>query len=143
MKIGFSLKVLKHKGRVGNGREQMNLEQKKSVHVKILNEDGAGHFSWFRSIILKHWIPHGLTNTAAYHITILKELRWKIARKRPELWDNNIFLLFHSTTMRWHILGSRLGNFWSKHSSLWWNIIHIRQISHRTTFSLTPRLKKC
>ncbi len=48
-----------------------------------------------RDIILKHWVPHGQTITAAYYIEVLKTLWRAIARKWPELWANNSWLLHH------------------------------------------------
>ncbi len=49
-----------------------------------------------RGIILKHWLPHRQTITAAYYIEVLETLWRAIARKQPELWANNSWLLHHN-----------------------------------------------
>ncbi len=57
--------------------------------------------------ILKHWLPHGQTITAAYYSEVLKTLWRAITRKRPELWANNSWLLQHDNATAHSAIAAR------------------------------------
>lgn len=48
-----------------------------------------------RGILLQEWLPAGKTVTGAFYITILQKLRERIRKKRPDLWENNSWILHH------------------------------------------------
>ncbi len=68
-------------------KARMSRSQTKAMIVTVFDCFG---------IILKHWVPHRQTITAAYYIEVLKTLQRAIARKQSELWANNSWLLHNN-----------------------------------------------
>ncbi len=68
-----------------------------------------------RGLILKHWVPKGQSITAAYYIEVLKKLRRKIAKKRPEMWAANSWVLHHDNAPAHSAFATR--NFLAKTST--------------------------
>jgi len=48
-----------------------------------------------KGIVHKEFVPPGQTVNAAFYIKVLKCLRENVRRKRPDQWQNNIWLLHH------------------------------------------------
>lgn len=51
-------------------------------------------FDW-RGIVHYEFLPYGQTVNKEYYLTVLKNLRDAVRRKRPELWKNNSWILHH------------------------------------------------
>lgn len=51
-------------------------------------------FDW-QGVVHSEFLPEGQTVTKEYYLAVMKRLREKIRQKRPELWENNSWILHH------------------------------------------------
>ena len=98
MKHGSSNTTLKRSGKVHNGRLPIPQDQKiPSVQIKNQN-NVAEFFFYIRGIIHYEFVPTGQTVNQVYYLEVLKRLREKVRRKRPELFASNSWILRHDNT---------------------------------------------
>lgn len=48
-----------------------------------------------RGIVLLEWVPQGQTVNSVYYLGVMKRLRERVRRKRPDLWQNQSWVLHH------------------------------------------------
>jgi len=48
-----------------------------------------------RGIVLQEWVPQGQTVNSAYYLEVMKRLRDRVRKKRPDLWQNQSWVLHH------------------------------------------------
>ena len=76
--------------KTANSRRPKKLRQSKSrVKIMLLNFFDIG---W---IVHYEFVPTGQTVNQVYYLEVLKRLREKVRRKRPELFANNSWILHH------------------------------------------------
>jgi len=52
-------------------------------------------FFYIRGIVLYEFVPTGQTVNQVYYLEVLERLREKVRQKRPELFANNSWILYH------------------------------------------------
>ena len=88
--MGLTNTTLKRSGKVHNERLPISHDQKvPSVQIKSQNNVADFIFD-VRGIVLYEFVPTGQTVNQVYFLEVLKRLREKIRRKRPELFANNV-----------------------------------------------------
>ena len=55
-------------------------------------------FFYIRGIVHYEFVPTGQTVNQVYYLEVLKRLREKVRRKRPELFANNSWILHHDNS---------------------------------------------
>ena len=61
----------------------------------------------FRGIVHYEFVPTGQTVNKVYYLEVLKKLREKVRRKRPEIFANNSWILHHDNAPAHTALSAR------------------------------------
>jgi len=88
--------ILKRSGKVHNGRLPVPHYQKNSIgRSKSRVKTMLLTFFDIRGIVLYEFVPTGQTVNQVYYLEVLERLCEKVRRKRPELFANNSWILYH------------------------------------------------
>jgi len=94
MKHGCTNTTLKRSRKVHNGRLPIPHDQK-LPSVQIKNQNNVADFFDIRGIVHYEFVPTAQTVNQVYYLEVLKRLREKVRRKRPEIFANNLRFLHH------------------------------------------------
>ena len=61
--------------------------------VQIKSQNNVADFFDIRGIVHNKFVPTGQTVNQVYYLAVLKSLREKVRRKRPEIFANNSWIL--------------------------------------------------
>jgi len=63
--------------------------------VQIKSQNNVADFFYIRGIVHYEFVPTGQTVNRVYYLEVLETLREKVRRKRPKLFANNSWILYH------------------------------------------------
>ena len=97
MKHGSTNTTLKRSGKVHNGRQTIPHDQKSSVSPNQETKQCGWLFFDIRGIVHYEFVQTGQTVNQVYYLEVLKRLREKVRRKKPERFANNSWILHHDS----------------------------------------------
>jgi transposase len=70
-------------------------QTEKSASSENECESDVDRFFYVEGVVHHEFLPQGQTVNRWYYLDVLKRLRDRISRKRPQLWRNNSWILHH------------------------------------------------
>jgi len=95
MRAGFMVTTLRQNDNPPSGKAPHHQGQKKTRQVKSNLKSMIITFFDIKGIVHKEFVPTGRTVNSGFYCEVLRRLREKVRRHRPQLWSEQTWLLHH------------------------------------------------